>query len=112
MSPNPPEAHFCANCGAPLTPYASTGPFEALFAEGQVYRQAAEQPGKLLVGVRIWIIFGFGALAGIVMIWAGLDHEFGALIFGVFILPISVALIFKTTRNYLRGRKRGQKSQP
>src|SRR3954464_10914584 len=46
MFPNYPEAHFCAKCGAPLSSYASTGPFESLFAEGHVYRQATEQPRK------------------------------------------------------------------
>src|SRR3954464_15103851 len=63
MFPNYPEAHFCAKCGAPLSSYASTGPFESLFAEGHIYRQATEQPRKLVVVFGIWLIFGIPALA-------------------------------------------------
>src|SRR3954451_837470 len=57
MAPNEPTAHFCAKCGAPLSSYASTGPFESLFSEGAVYRQAAERPRSFIVVLGIWLIF-------------------------------------------------------
>jgi hypothetical protein len=106
MAPNDPAAHFCAKCGAPLSSYASTGPFESLFAEGSVYRSAAERPQKLVVVLGIWLVFGLMALAGILLIVIGRETGFGYLVAGAFMLPISIMMIWKTTRNYLaRGTK-------
>ncbi len=104
MSPNEPSAHFCAKCGAPLTPYASTGPFESLFAEGHVYRQAAEKPRSLVVLLGIWLIFGTMALAGAALLFIGREMGIGYVIAGAFFLPVSLVMIWKTTRNYFAGR--------
>src|SRR3954468_17407853 len=68
MFPNYPEAHFCTKCGAPLSSYASTGPFESIFAEGHVYRQAVEKPRSLTVVLGIWILFGLMALTGVMLL--------------------------------------------
>jgi hypothetical protein len=65
LEPNPPGTHFCRKCGGQLTAYAATGPFEALFAEGNAYRRAAEQPQRFIVVAGIWLIFGIGAWTGI-----------------------------------------------
>ncbi|MBI5385205.1 MAG: hypothetical protein HZA90_11035 [Verrucomicrobia bacterium] len=100
MFPNEPSAHFCAKCGAPLSSYAATGPFESLFAEGHVYRQAAERPRSLIVVLGVWLIFGMMALAGLVVAFMGRDMGIGYTAFGALILAISVVLIWKTTRNY------------
>src|SRR5690349_8538637 len=78
--PNEPSAHFCAKCGAPLTSYASTGPFESIFAEGSVYRSAAERPQKLVVFLGMWLIFGLTALIGVIFIATMRESGF---IFGV-----------------------------
>ena len=60
----PDDDPFCAKCGAPMSSYAATSPFESLFAEGHVYRQAAERPRSFVVVLGIWIIFGMMAMAG------------------------------------------------
>lgn len=104
MFPNEPEAHFCAKCGAPLTSYAATGPFESLFAEGHVYRQAAERPRSFIVVLGIWIIFGAFALTGVFLV-VGRDRGFGWVLVGVLLLALSLVMIAKTTRNYFTGRK-------
>lgn len=106
VAPNDPKAHFCDKCGAPLTSYAATAPFEHLFAEGHVYRQAAERPQRLIVVLGIWVIFGGMALAGLGMLIMG--RELGAkyILGGLFMSGIAVALIWKTTRNYLNRDKR------
>lgn len=101
MAPNAPSAHFCIKCGAPLSSYASTGPFEAVFAEGAVYRQAAERPRSLIVVLGVWLIFGMTALAGLLVVLLGRDMGIGYTIFGAATLAISVVLIWKSTRNYL-----------
>jgi hypothetical protein len=105
MFPNVPEAHFCAKCGAPLSSYASTGPFEHLFAEGHVYRQAAESPRRFIVVLGIWMIFGAFALTGVVLVAFGRDSGFGWVLVGALTLALSLVMIAKTTRNYFTGRK-------
>jgi hypothetical protein len=73
----------------------------SLFAEGHVYRQAAERPRKLIVVLGVWLIFGTLALAGVSLML--MRENIG--VFGIFTLVISVVLIYKSTRNYLsRGR--------
>lgn len=98
---NRPGSHFCRKCGAPLSSYAATGPFESLFAEGHVYRKAAEQPQRLIVVLGIWLIFGPVALFGAMV--AALSWEngrpFGFLV-GLGLLAFSAFLIGKTTKNY------------
>src|SRR5687768_12207851 len=96
MTENQPDSHFCAKCGAPLSSYAATGPFESLFAEGHVYRQAAERPRKLIVVLGVWLLFGTTALAGLAMVLMAQDNRLGYIAFGAFIIPLSIALIWKT----------------
>jgi hypothetical protein len=107
MTPNDPAAHFCTKCAAPLSSFASTGPFEHLFAEGSVYRAAAERPRKLVVVLGVWMIFGLMMLAGLFVIGMILSSQdaalalkiFGALV-GLAVVAVSGTMIWKTTRNY------------
>ena len=116
MAPNEPDAHFCAKCGAPLSSYASTGPFESLFAEGAVYREAADRPRSLVVVLGIWLIFGLMVVAGIAFTAFGLigfgPSLLGGLwsLVGVFLLAVGLKMIFKTTRNYLARKQIAKKN--
>jgi hypothetical protein len=105
MFPNESLTHFCAKCGAPLSSYASTGPFERVFAEGHVFRQAVEQPRSFIVVLGIWILFGMAGLSGVYLIAGVRNGEFGSVFIGAMLLAISFAMITKTTRNYSRSRK-------
>lgn len=49
LAPNPAQGHFCVRCGAPLSAYAATAPFESAYAEGFVIRKAVETPAKGVV---------------------------------------------------------------
>jgi len=100
MAPNEPSAHFCIKCGAPLSSYASTGPFESVLAEGAVYRQAAERPRTLIVVLGVWLIFGTMGLVGLMIAVMGRDMGIGYMASGASMLAISVVLIWKSTRNY------------
>ncbi len=103
LTDNQPGSPFCQSCGAPLNSYAATGPFESLFAEGHVYRRAAEQPRLLIVVLGMWLIFGITALGGItitVISWE-MDNLFGVLT-GIGLLAVSLLLVGKTTKNYLQ----------
>lgn len=101
MTNNRPDSHFCRKCGAPLSSYAATGPFESLFAEGHVYRKAAEQPQRLIVVLGMWAIFGCMALAGVMFAVLSWDtgNGFGVLA-GIGLLALAAFLIGKTTKNY------------
>ncbi len=111
MAPNEVSANFCAECGAPLTSYASTGPFEHLFAEGAAYRQAATRPRKLIVVVGVWLIFGAAILTGVEMLsgFGMFNETLVARLFqapvGVALIGVSAVMIWKTTRSYLAWRR-------
>ena len=94
LVPNEPSAHFCAKCGAPLSSYASTAPFESSFAAGSIYRSASERPRKLIVVIGIWLLFGPMAVMGIVIATQ-------SLLVGVAVVAVPATIIWKTTRNYL-----------
>ena len=102
--PNEASAHFCVQCGAPLTSYASTGPMEHIFAEGAAYRQASARPRNLTVVLGMWLIFGMPGLAGLIFV-VSRNTGIVATTVGGFALVISVALIWRTTRNYLARKK-------
>jgi hypothetical protein len=119
MMPNEPSAHFCAECGAPLTSYASTGPFESIFAEGAVYREAAARPRKLIVVAGVWMIFGPAVLTGLAIVFGAslkLYNAPVALTFfgvpgGIAIAAVSSAMIWKTSKNYLAWKHASRKGE-
>ena len=65
-APNEPTADFCVKCGAPLSSFSMIAPFERLFAEGFIYRQAADRPRSLITVLGIWFIFGMMASGGLI----------------------------------------------
>ncbi len=85
-----------------MTSYASTAPFESLFAEGHVYRQAVEKPHGLIVVLGMWLIFGTMALVGIGLLLLGRANVVQNVLAAAILLPISLLMIWKTTRNYLK----------
>jgi len=103
MAPNDAAAHFCAKCGAPMSSFASTGPFEHLFAEGAVYRQAAERPRSFVVVLGVWFIFGCVALIAVFMM--AVMPFVPSFVFGGFMLLIALMMIWKTTRSYFANRQ-------
>jgi hypothetical protein len=83
-------------------------PFERLFAEGFIYRQAADHPRKLITVLGVWFIFGIMASGGLIIMTiafqsmgVGLIATITGVAFGAAIIAFSLAMIWKTTRNYL-----------
>jgi uncharacterized membrane protein YraQ (UPF0718 family) len=83
-------------------------PFERIFAEGFIYRQAADRPRSLVTVLGVWFIFGMFALGGLIFIVAsfqstgvGLGSTVVGVVFGGIMLAFSLVMIRKTTRNYL-----------
>jgi len=112
-TPNSPVAHFCVKCGAPLSSFATIAPFERLFAEGFIYRQAAERPRKLIVVLGVWLIFGTMSSFGLMIIGmsqgSGLEMAIVGLLTGGAVLMFSLVMIWKSTRNYCSRKKAGEK---
>ena len=78
------------------------GPYESIFAEGFIYRQAAERPRSLIVVLGIWIIFGVMAAVSVVFLFTG---DVVMIVMGAFALPVSLIMLWKTTKNYLTRKK-------
>ena len=110
LAPNNTTANFCVKCGAPMTSYAATGPFEHLFAGGHAYRQAAEKPKNLFVVLGVWLLFGFVGLGGLFIAIVGSGSGVSSVLLGAFLFLISLAMIWRSTRSYL-ARSRPQLSQ-
>ena len=106
-APNESSADFCRKCGAPLSSFSMIAPFERLFAEGFIYREAANRPRKLITVLGVWFVFGMMASVGLIMIivFQSTVGGWGATIigvaFGAAMLAVSIAMIWKTTWNYL-----------
>jgi hypothetical protein len=97
-APNRPNADFCVKCGAPISWYSKIGPFESIFAQGFILREATGRPRRLIVVLGIWLIFLPQLFAGLVFIQVA--GPFSPL-FGSGPALISIVIIWRTTRNYL-----------
>ena len=100
---------FCAGCGAPLTSFASTQPFERTLAEGFAYRQAVESPRKLIVVAGIWLIFVPMAIGGAGLLtnvgwqsFPGSPENAFAACGGIALLAVSGIIMGRTTWAYIR----------
>jgi len=106
LHPNVEEAHFCEKCGAPLDSYASTAPFEQIYAQGHVFRAATEGKPRLIVVLGVWLICLPGILSAFILGPLSVKHSdswLGAIVFTIIgLLP--AALIFLSTRRYLASR--------
>jgi len=110
---------MCEHCGAPITPYAHTDPVMGVLSRGFAAHKAVNEPKKLIVVVGMWLwivpMFFFGvwfAVLGIGVVVealvnrsaigiAGLPLAFLGLVF----MWMAPTMLFRTTRNYLRGRR-------
>jgi hypothetical protein len=113
LTPNPPGAAFCRDCGAPLSSYASTAPFESVFAEGHVYRSAVERPHKPVVLAGVWLQFGGIGLVGAITLYFGLTSA-GPLemLMGIVILAVSATVLCRATWNYFKQRRKPAPAAP
>lgn len=90
-----------------MTSYAATGPFEHLFAEGFVYREAASRPRSLIVVLGVWLIFGSIALVGAVFFVGSAQGEVGTGLLGVGTVAMALLMIYRTTVAYRSARETG-----
>lgn len=101
LAANVPTAHFCGECGAPLSPYAATAPFESLLAEGHAWRRATGNPRRLVVVLGMWLLFAPMVAGSVWLLAMGREAGVQAWAAAAFLLPVSVVILWKTTRNYV-----------
>jgi len=107
LYPHQPEAAFCKRCGAPVGSIAAIGPLERLYAEGFVYRKAAEGRPSLIVLFGIWLLFLPPAVLSLGMLAWGvhLEIRFGQNLFSNWIYicsgGLSLAMLYRVTKNFI-----------
>jgi hypothetical protein len=101
---------FCPSCQAPISLLANTDPLQRIYTEGLIYSKAVEGRPKLVVVMGIWILFLPVAIlsCGAIVMMLGEAAGSGAAGFlffwvAVFIAIFSIVMLFRVTRNYLRG---------
>ena len=102
--------NFCASCAAPVTPLAGWMPFERVFAEAYIYRQAVASPRTLFIVVGAWFVFLPLLATGIIMLlWHWLVEKGDALyvLEGAFITIIGTLGLYHVTQNYLSRHRPG-----
>lgn len=71
LQSNTPGTHFCPHCGTPLTSYATTAPFESVFAEGDFWRKAVSQarwhPFRRVLLFALLFLILLGILSGMLL---------------------------------------------
>ena len=108
-APNSPLANFCENCRAPLTAFATTGPFEHAVSWGWGVGEAIGRPRpSTLILVGVWLILlPWISQAAFLMISDAIPWwERAWIVLLDFALP-AIGLVL-ATRHYVRGRRRAQ----
>ncbi|HWB58916.1 MAG TPA: zinc ribbon domain-containing protein [Chthoniobacteraceae bacterium] len=120
LEPNDPNANFCVKCGVPLSSYAATGPLEQVFAQGDLYRSAANRPVKFIVFLGVWLLFMPAGMAGAWVVIQGFAGGTGGgfintllyMLLGLASVVLSTVMIWKTGCNYFAGKKEEPSSDP
>lgn len=105
---NAPQANFCVACGAPINATATIAPFERIFAEGFLWREAAfGKHTRLFTVVAVWLIF-FPMMVSVIglfilvprLYWLDPELLVGDIAM-LFMLTWMALLIYRVTQNYI-----------
>ena len=116
LTPNPPNTNYCAKCGALLNTLAAFNPFDQTLVEGFAYRRAVDGPPSKIILIGIWLLFGPSILL-VPFIFSESqlgNHATGRLgflfehaYFAAYLL-VSLVMLYRTTANYISGRKNNE----
>ena len=125
LTPNDPQAHFCTNCATPMSSHACIDPIASIWARGDIWRKASLHPRRPMHVFGMWLLFAPTVLSTLAMslevlsqgLW---DFSNTSLLAGYFAGILIVAgqaclysaILWKTTRNYLRYIKSPAANQP
>ena len=112
LSPNDPRAYFCHKCNTPLSVLASMDPIARIWSMGDTWRKAASRPYRPIILIGMWLLFGTRLVVVLrylhMMLVSNrskglmsLEGFFGLGLWLGYGILLS-AILFKTTRNYLR----------
>lgn len=96
---------FCPKCGAPVTPTVAISPFERIFAEGYIYRQAVASPRKFIIVLGVWLVFLPMLLIGLAMFawdWFFERTDVLYLCEGLFLALVGAMGLYHVTWNYVQ----------
>ena len=118
---NPPAAHLCSHCLAPLDSFAATDPLASVYAEVDTLAKAFRSPKYIITIIGMWMFLApwvlIGSIATACIAIEGLAHAdghqslgyfFGWLIGLAIISGLTIVcgtLLYRTTRNYVRYRQ-------
>ena len=116
LTRNPPNTNYCAKCGALLNTLAAFNPFDQTLVEGFAYRRAVDGPPSKIILIGIWLLFGPSILL-VPFIFSESqlgNHATGRLgflfehaYFAAYLL-VSLVMLYRTTANYISGRKNNE----
>lgn len=111
---NHPNAVLCRHCQGPMISAASTDPLRSISARGDVFSRAASRPQSRVVLIGMWVLFGSLILWFLSCLrpWMAIPNGawtmkhvytlLAALGFTALLCALPVAILWRTTRNYLR----------
>jgi hypothetical protein len=110
------QHHFCSHCNAPLTSFATSGPYEQVLSQGYAVHSGVTRPRNVLVVFGMWLIFAptliiaIISAGGLLLVWPENMTEHDAargvgLIISVFWIVLAATILWKTTRSFLRLQK-------
>jgi len=107
LFPNLPEARWCKRCGASVGFGSIVGPTDAAWASGYMWRGALRGHPKPFVIFGVWVVFLPKLLWNALVVWTVLSsgvggvYAFSAVWLGLIFSAISVAMLYRVTKNYL-----------
>ncbi|GAG05518.1 unnamed protein product, partial [marine sediment metagenome] len=117
LAVNEPLAHFCRECGTPMTSHAEIDPLGQIYAIGDTCWKATRRPSSPIVLVGMWLIFATPLVVLLIALLMVMTSDkipgftpqplFGGILKMLAILGICgiyIAILIKTTKNYLRHR--------
>ena len=112
LAKNSPLAHFCTECGAPLSALSVIGPWERIQAAGFAYRQAVSGPPKKIILIGVWMIFLPVVIATAFMLGSDLQFylsdswgNLGGIVISGFACVVCIGILIRATTNYFKKMK-------
>ena len=106
-------ADFCARCGAPVGRFTTLDPLKSTYAEGWIFRKAANARIKPIVLIGMWALLGVPVVAaGVVAIIRPAGTPTLRILGSLGIGLIYLMVLVRVTRNYFRNRPRSGPYDP
>ena len=111
LAENEPRAYFCCKCNTPLTSFAEIDPIMRIHSMGDTVRKAASNPGKIIVLIGMWFVFGVPLVVRTTLYLSAKSFkpsamEIAELTVAALAFLLVTAILTKVTANYFRARKK------